>query len=125
MTFRYYVNQLAKMEPAKRQQLERCATARTEKWIDVPGELAEPVRASPQLASRPLLGSHASMARAGLPTMPSEGVGDTLKKVADATGLSHLARLYERATGRPCGCAQRQTKLNEMFPYDRRSTPRA
>ena len=40
MIFRYYRDQLEKMESAKRQKLESCASARTGKWI----ERAERVR---------------------------------------------------------------------------------
>lgn len=47
----------------------------------------------------------------------SRGVGDTIKKITDAIGITYAAELLERATGRPCGCRERQENLSEMFPY--------
>jgi hypothetical protein len=48
---------------------------------------------------------------------PSRGLGDTIKKISDATGVSALASLYEKVTGKPCGCGKRQAWLNEKVPY--------
>lgn len=47
----------------------------------------------------------------------SRGLGDTIKKFTDATGLTKAAKLWEELTGQDCGCDARQEKLNQMFPY--------
>lgn len=44
----------------------------------------------------------------------STGLGDTVKKLADATGISTLV-------GGCNGCDERQRRLNEWFPYRRSS----
>lgn len=43
----------------------------------------------------------------------SRGFGDTVKKVADATGVTWAAK---QILG-DCGCKERQERLNKMFPY--------
>lgn len=45
------------------------------------------------------------------------GAGDTAKRVLHHLGADALAWLYEKATGRECGCADRQAKLNRLYPY--------
>ncbi len=47
--------------------------------------------------------------------MKSKGLGDTISKFTKATGIKKLA---DKIPG-GCGCASRQNKLNEMFPYKR------
>ena len=47
----------------------------------------------------------------------SKGFGDTVKKVARYLGLDRLASEYEKATGKDCGCGERQSVLNKWFPY--------
>ncbi len=49
---------------------------------------------------------------------PSRGVGDTLAKVLDTTGLGPVAkRVIEGVTGKPCGCEKRRAALNALIPY--------
>lgn len=49
----------------------------------------------------------------------SRGLGDTMAKITEATGLDKLAERMARAMGKEdCGCKRRQEKLNEIFPYD-------
>jgi hypothetical protein len=55
----------------------------------------------------------------------SRGLGDTVRKIADATGISAAAKLYERVTGKDCGCKQRQESLNRLVPYSRPDEPPA
>ena len=52
-----------------------------------------------------------------LQTNESIGLGDTVAKFTAFTGLDHLAKLYTRTTGKPCGCKERQAYLNKRFPY--------
>lgn len=46
------------------------------------------------------------------------GLGDTIKRFTDATGITKIAKVYEKVTGKTCGCPGRQKKLNEWFPYE-------
>lgn len=43
-----------------------------------------------------------------------EGLGDLVAKVTEATGIKTVV---EAVAGKDCGCAQRQQKLNELFPF--------
>jgi hypothetical protein len=47
----------------------------------------------------------------------AQGLGDTVAQFTHATGIDKLAEAYTQATGKDCGCAARQEKLNQMFPY--------
>lgn len=47
----------------------------------------------------------------------SRGLGDTVAKLAKCIGADKVAKVYEQVTGRPCGCADRQAKLNQLVPY--------
>ena len=53
-------------------------------------------------------------ARVELP--PSRGLGDTVAKLA-----APVAELF--GIGDDCGCAERQAKLNELFPYKSADLP--
>ena len=44
----------------------------------------------------------------------SEGLGDTVEKVLEVTGISKVAKWL---LGEDCGCDERKAKLNELFPY--------
>ena len=43
-----------------------------------------------------------------------KGLGDTIKRVTDATGITSIVHLL---FGTDCGCDERQAKLNKLFPY--------
>jgi hypothetical protein len=45
-----------------------------------------------------------------------EGLGDLVAKVTEATGIKAVVEAIAPNGG--CGCAQRQAKLNEMFPFN-------
>lgn len=47
----------------------------------------------------------------------SKGLGDTIEKVAIATGVKSVVNKVEKITGKPCGCNERKDALNRMFPY--------
>tara|TARA_R100000988_G_C3943462_1_gene137396 strand:- start:69 stop:239 length:171 start_codon:yes stop_codon:yes gene_type:complete len=49
----------------------------------------------------------------------SKGFGDTVHKVAKAIGADKVAKAYEKATGKDCGCNQRRDSLNRVFPYSK------
>jgi len=44
----------------------------------------------------------------------SKGLGDTVEKVLEVTGVSKVAKWI---LGEDCGCDKRKEKLNELFPY--------
>lgn len=44
----------------------------------------------------------------------STGVGDTVEKIFQATGVDKLAKW---ALGEACGCQERKEALNRLFPY--------
>lgn len=44
----------------------------------------------------------------------SQGLGDTVEKVLEVTGIAKVAKWI---LGEDCGCDERKAKLNELFPY--------
>ena len=51
-------------------------------------------------------------------TRKSRGLGDTINKFTQATGLHNLAQMGAKAVGKKdCGCKKRQEALNKAFPY--------
>lgn len=54
------------------------------------------------------------MARPKKKVQPSKGLGDTVAKITEATGIDKLTKFI---LGEDCGCEERKKKLNEWFPY--------
>jgi hypothetical protein len=48
---------------------------------------------------------------------PARGLGDSIARIAEATGIGAVARMVEQVSGQPCGCEGRREKLNEWMPY--------
>jgi len=46
--------------------------------------------------------------------MESKGLGDSIAKVTQATGIN---KAVKAVVGEDCGCKERQEKLNQLFPY--------
>lgn len=46
----------------------------------------------------------------------SEGVGDTVEKITEATGIKKVVKFL---AGEDCGCSERKDKLNYLFPYNK------
>jgi hypothetical protein len=44
----------------------------------------------------------------------SKGLGDTIAKITEATGVDKLVKFI---AGEDCGCEERKEKLNKLFPY--------
>jgi hypothetical protein len=65
---------------------------------------------------RPALEHEAFLRTEGF-AFPSMGLGDSIAKVAEASGLGAVARAMERVTGKPCGCKERRERLNEVIRY--------
>jgi hypothetical protein len=51
----------------------------------------------------------------------SKGLGDTIEKITEATGIKKVVEAISEATGLDCGCGDeksgRHKWLNELFPY--------
>jgi len=50
------------------------------------------------------------------PKDESKGLGDTVEKVFEATGIAKVAKFI---LGEDCGCDKRKEVLNKMFPYNK------
>lgn len=50
---------------------------------------------------------------------PSRGLGDSVARLARATGAAQVVNLVKQVTGRDCGCQRRRDALNHAFPYRR------
>jgi hypothetical protein len=44
----------------------------------------------------------------------SKGLGDTIEKITEATGIKQFISDWHPG----CGCKKRKEKLNKMFPYN-------
>ena len=52
------------------------------------------------------------------PKNKSKGLGDTIAKITNATGLDKVADTIAKSMGKEdCGCNKRRKTLNEIFPY--------
>ena len=49
----------------------------------------------------------------------SKGLGDTMAKITEATGIKKVVETVAKATGKDCGCGKRQDTLNRLFPYNK------
>lgn len=68
----------------------------------------KPFREGHAIVQAEMLAAHAGI---------SIGLGDTIAKLTKTTGLDKLAEAYTSITGKDCGCAKRQARLNELVPY--------
>lgn len=48
----------------------------------------------------------------------SQGLGDTVEKVAKKTGVKKLVEFFT-PEGKDCGCDKRKETLNRLFPYNK------
>jgi hypothetical protein len=46
--------------------------------------------------------------------MQSKGLGDSIEKLTEATGIK---KVVKKVAGDDCGCAKRRDALNRIFPY--------
>jgi hypothetical protein len=47
----------------------------------------------------------------------SKGLGDTIEKITEATGIKKVVESISEAKGVNCGCDERKELLNKLFPY--------
>lgn len=50
----------------------------------------------------------------------AQGLGDTIEKITETTGIKAAVEMFSKATGIDCGCEERKAKLNELFSYTRK-----
>ena len=48
------------------------------------------------------------------------GIGDTVEAVTRLTGVQKIVKAGAKALNKPCGCDERQEKLNKLFPYGKK-----
>ena len=62
----------------------------------------------------------------GDPEIPNEsrGLGDTVAKITKVTGIKKIVKGAFGAMDKDCGCSERQSKLNKLFPYKNSSKPK-
>ena len=49
--------------------------------------------------------------------MKSKGLGDTIEKITEKTGIKSMVDTISDGLKKPCGCQGRKDALNTMFPY--------
>ena len=49
----------------------------------------------------------------------SKGLGDSIEKFTQATGIKKVVQQVEKVTGKDCGCGKRKDTLNRVFPYNK------
>ena len=54
--------------------------------------------------------------------MKSQGLGDSIERFAQATGIKKVVDTISKATGKDCGCGKRKEILNKKFPYRNNGT---
>jgi glycerol dehydrogenase-like iron-containing ADH family enzyme len=47
----------------------------------------------------------------------SKGLGDTIAKITEVTGIKKVVKAVSEAVDKDCGCEKRQSTLNRLFPY--------
>ena len=52
-------------------------------------------------------------------TKSSKGLGDSIEKIAKATGIKKVVDKISEVTGIPCNCEERKKVLNKLYPYSR------
>lgn len=51
--------------------------------------------------------------------MKSRGLGDSIEKVTQMTGVKKVVETISKKMGKDCGCGARRDSLNRMFPYNK------
>ena len=49
-----------------------------------------------------------------------QGLGDTVENITKATGIKKVTDAVFGALNKDCGCKERQSKLNKLFPYGKK-----
>ena len=61
------------------------------------------------------------MKRTPINQIKSRGLGDSIEKFTNATGIKkvEVVDTVAKATGKDCGCNKRKDTLNRAFPYNK------
>jgi hypothetical protein len=51
------------------------------------------------------------------PRKKPQGLGDTVERITEVTGIKKVVEVFSKATGLDCGCDARKEKLNKLVPY--------
>ena len=101
-------------------------------WITIPDGAIDPSRLPKPLASpkpKPMSGLSSlfpakprkfplwATLLAAKKTPEDKGIGDTIARLIGPIGGDAYKRWFSKITGKPCGCEQRQDRLNALFPY--------
>ena len=54
--------------------------------------------------------------------MKSKGLGDSIEKLTEATGIKKI--ITKAAGDKDCGCNKRKEHLNKLFPYKNKQNGR-
>ena len=46
-----------------------------------------------------------------------KGLGDTIEKITEVTGIKSVVKVISKVTNTDCGCNKRKVQLNNAFPY--------
>lgn len=46
-----------------------------------------------------------------------KGLGDTIEKITEVTGIKAVVKAISKVTNTDCGCNKRKAQLNNAFPY--------
>ena len=47
----------------------------------------------------------------------SKGLGDSIERFTEATGIKKVVEGLSQGLNIPCGCQQRKQALNQLFPF--------
>lgn len=59
------------------------------------------------------------MKRTPVSQIKSRGLGDSVAKFTEATGIKKVVDTVSKVTGGGCGCNKRKDALNRVFPYNK------
>jgi hypothetical protein len=54
---------------------------------------------------------------------PDRGLGDTIARFTQVTGIAKAVETVAKITGKDCGCAGRRAKMNQAVPFKEEETP--
>tara|TARA_R110000744_G_scaffold254929_2_gene370480 strand:+ start:309 stop:488 length:180 start_codon:yes stop_codon:yes gene_type:complete len=59
------------------------------------------------------------MKRTKVSEIKSRGLGDSVARFTEATGIKKVVDTVTKVTGKDCGCNKRKDALNRAFPYEK------
>lgn len=77
-------------------------------------------QAAPRKSAKPEFDAGERAALRKIDAAIARGLGDDVAAVAHAIGADKAAALWEKVSGKSCGCSKRRKWLNEFWPYKQR-----